>query len=208
MRLLSSVNWADFFESVSLVHQALCEGTHVRDEVTAPVLRRFRSPHDPTPRTHVLSNGRYSVMMTAAGSGYSRWRGLDVTRWREDVTRDCWGAFVFLSDGETGKTWSAGYQPTGTEPDSYEALYSEDHVEIHRRDGAIATTLTTIVSTEDEAEMREIVLTNLGTRAREIEITSYMSETISHRPSAPRRRVSVNLPTSGAPSFRENPPRM
>jgi len=147
---------------------------HVRDEVTAPVLRRFRSPHDPTPRTHVLSNGRYSVMMTAAGSGYSRWRGLDVTRWREDVTRDCWGAFVFLSDGETGKTWSAGYQPTGTEPDSYEALYSEDHVEIHRRDGAIATTLTTIVSTEDEAEMREIVLTNLGTRAREIEITSYM----------------------------------
>ena len=47
---------------------------HVRDDVP-PVLRRFRSPHDPTPRTHLLSNGRYAVMMTAAGSGYSRWRG-------------------------------------------------------------------------------------------------------------------------------------
>ena len=68
---------------------------HVRDEVP-PVLRRFRSPHDPTPRTHLLSNGRYSVMMTAAGSGYSRWRGLDVTRWREDTTRDAVGNLRLL----------------------------------------------------------------------------------------------------------------
>ena len=71
-------------------------------------------------------------MMTAAGSGYSRWRGLDVTRWREDATRDPWGTYVFLTDATSGKVWSAGYQPTGVEPDAYEAVYSEDHVEIHR----------------------------------------------------------------------------
>ena len=45
----------------------------VRDLVP-PVVRRFTSPHDLTPRTHLLSNGRYAVMVTAAGSGYSRWR--------------------------------------------------------------------------------------------------------------------------------------
>jgi cyclic beta-1,2-glucan synthetase len=27
-----------------------------------------------TPATQLLSNGRYAVMLTAAGSGYSRWR--------------------------------------------------------------------------------------------------------------------------------------
>ncbi len=145
---------------------------HGRDEVP-PVLRRFRSPHDPTPRTHLLSNGRYCVMMTAAGSGYSRWRGLDVTRWREDTTCDSWGTYVFLTDTESGKTWSAGYQPAGVEPDAYEAVYSEDRVEIHRRDGPIATSLQILVSTEDDAEMRRISLTNFGVRAREIEITSY-----------------------------------
>ncbi|HET9471007.1 MAG TPA: glucoamylase family protein, partial [Usitatibacter sp.] len=145
---------------------------HVRDEVP-PVLRRFRSPHDPTPRTHLLCNGGYSVMVTASGSGYSRWRGLDVTRWREDATRDHWGTFVFMSDGESGKTWSAGYQPAGVEPDRYEAIYSEDRAEIHRRDGAIATSLRVVVSTEDDAEMRQISLTNFGLRAREIDITSY-----------------------------------
>ncbi len=145
---------------------------HVRD-VVPPVLRRFRSPHDPTPRTHLLSNGRYAVMMTAAGSGYSRWRGLDVTRWREDTTRDSWGTYVFVADGLSGTFWSAGYQPAGVEPDSYEAVYSEDRVEIQRSDGLIATSLRIAVSTEDDAEMRQVTLTNRGTRLREIEVTSY-----------------------------------
>ena len=79
----------------------------VRDLVP-PVLRRFTSPHDPIPRTHLLSNGRYAVMVTAAGSGYSRWGDLAVTRWREDVTRDSWGSYLFLRDTQTGAVWSAG----------------------------------------------------------------------------------------------------
>ena len=60
----------------------------VRDLIP-PVVRRFTSPHETTPRTHLLSNGQYAVMLTTAGSGYSRWRDIAVTRWREDATRDC-----------------------------------------------------------------------------------------------------------------------
>ncbi len=105
------------------------------------MLRRFHSPHDPTPRTHLLSNGRYAVMITAAGSGYSRWGDLAVTRWREDVTCDGWGSYVFLRDVNSGDVWSAGYQPSGAEPDSYEVVFSEDRVEIVRRDGSLTTTL-------------------------------------------------------------------
>ena len=40
------------------------------------------------PVTHLLSNGRYAVMLTATGAGYSRWGEIAVTRWREDATRD------------------------------------------------------------------------------------------------------------------------
>ncbi len=145
---------------------------HVSDFVL-PVLRRFSSPHDVIPRTHLLSNGRYSVMVTAAGSGYSRWLGKDLTRWREDVTRDPFGSFVFLRDVQGGRIWSAGYQPSGVEPDNYEVVYSEDRAEIRRRDGAIATTLELVVSPEDDAEVRQVSVTNLGMRPRQIEITSY-----------------------------------
>src|SRR5277367_4160107 len=101
--------------------------------------RRFNSPHQTVPRTHLLSNGNYSVMLTAAGSGYSRWRGLALTRWREDPTCDPWGYYIFLRDVSDGRVWSAGYQPVGCEPDSYEAAFFEDRAEIVRRDGAILT---------------------------------------------------------------------
>ena len=146
--------------------------SHVRDFVP-PVQRRVRSPHGPVPHTHLLSNGRYAVMLTAAGSGYSRCHDLAVTRWREDVTRDCWGQYVFLRDTQRGEVWSVGYQPTGAAPDAYEAVFAEDRAEFHRRDGAISTTMEVVVSPEDDAEVRRISLTNLGVRAREIEVTSY-----------------------------------
>ncbi|MHB8397999.1 MAG: glucoamylase family protein, partial [Candidatus Limnocylindrales bacterium] len=144
----------------------------VRDLVP-PVHRRFSSPNDAIPRTHLLSNGRYAVMVTAAGSGYSRWRDLAVTRWREDVTRDPWGSYLFLRDPQSGAVWSAGHQPTGTEADAYEVTYAEDHAEFARRDGSITTRLTIVVSAEHDAEIRRVSLSNLGSQAREIELTSY-----------------------------------
>jgi cyclic beta-1,2-glucan synthetase len=143
------------------------------DEPLSSTQRRFNSPHDVTPRTHLLSNGRYTVMITAAGSGYSRWRDIAVTRWREDPTRDNWGSYVFLRDVGSGEVWSAGYQPSGVEPDRYEVAFSEGRAEIVRQDGTITTTLEVAVSSEDDAEVRRVSITNFGNRAREIELTSF-----------------------------------
>ena len=144
----------------------------VRD-LELPAVRRLRSPHTATPQVHLLSNGRYAVMLTGAGSGYSRWGDLGITRWREDVTRDDWGAYVFLRDVQSGDVWSAGYQPSGVEPDGYEVTFTEDRAEFVRHDGPITTTLEVVVSPEDNAEVRRISVANAGDRARDIEVTSY-----------------------------------
>ena len=142
-------------------------------ESAPPTIRRFHSPHDLIPRTHLLSNGNYTVMITAAGSGFSRWRDLAVTRWHEDVTCDSWGTYIFIRDVHSGKVWSAGFQPAGVEADSYEVEFSEDRAEIVRRDGTMTTTLEVAVSPEDDAEVRRVSITNLGSRVREVELTSY-----------------------------------
>ena len=138
-----------------------------------PTVRRLRSAHTATPAVHLLSNGRYAVMVTGAGSGYSRWRDLAITRWCEDTTRDDWGAYVFLRDVRSGDVWSAGYQPSGVEPASYDVRFSEDKAEFIRRDGTITTVLEIVVSPEDDAEVRRLSLSNGGNRARDIELTSY-----------------------------------
>ncbi|RPI01258.1 MAG: phosphorylase, partial [Zetaproteobacteria bacterium] len=138
-----------------------------------PTLRRFESPHDITPRTHVLSNGCYTVMITAAGAGFSRWGDLAVTRWREDATCDGWGSFMFLRDADTGEVWSAGFQPSGAAAEAYDVVYSEDRAKIMQRYRSLSTTLEIVVSPEDDAELRRLTVANLEDRAREIDVTSY-----------------------------------
>ncbi|MDO8349162.1 MAG: glycosyl transferase, partial [Planctomycetota bacterium] len=147
--------------------------TPTAGESLPPTLRRFHTPHDPVPRSHLLSNGRYAVMLTAAGSGYSRCGDVAVTRWREDVTCDPWGTFVYVRDAHSGEVWSAGYQPSGVEPDSYEVSFSEGRAEIVRRDGSMQTTLEVAVSPEADAEVRRVSIANLGNQTREVDLTSY-----------------------------------
>src|SRR5665213_2161652 len=112
-------------------------------------------------------------MLTDAGSGYSRWRDLDITRWREDLTRDDTGTYCFLRDIESGTVWSAGYQPSCVEPDSYEVSFTEDRALFVRHDATLTTALEVVVSPEDDAEVRRVSITNAGNRVRDIEVTSY-----------------------------------
>lgn len=147
-------------------------GATVQDLEPA-VVRRLHNPHATSPSVHLLSNGRYSVMLTAAGSGYSRWGEHAVTRWREDTTRDDWGSYVLLRDVASGEVWSAAYQPRGTRPDRYDVMFAEDRAEFVRYDGDLATTLDVVVSPEDDAEVRRVSIANAGREPRDIELTSF-----------------------------------
>jgi cyclic beta-1,2-glucan synthetase len=136
-------------------------------------IRTFNTPQTSNPQVHLLSNGRYHVAVTASGGGYSRWRDLAVTRWHEDPTRDCWGTMCYLRDVESGEFWSAAHQPVLKRADSYEAIFSPGRAEVRRRDGEIHTHLEISVSPEDDIELRRISVSNRGSLARTIELTSY-----------------------------------
>ena len=136
-------------------------------------VRRFSSPHTPIPEVQLLSNGRYHVMITNAGGGYSRWKDLAVTRWREDSTCDNWGTFCYIRDVESGEFWSTAYQPTLKPPENYEVIFSEGRAEFRRRDHDIETYTEIVVSPEDDIELRRTRITNGSRTSRTIEITSY-----------------------------------
>jgi len=136
-------------------------------------VRRFSSPHTPIPEVQLLSNGRYHMMITNAGGGYSRWKDMAVTRWREDSTCDNWGTFCYIRDVESGAFWSTAYQPTLQPPQSYEVIFSEGRAEFRRRDHDIEMYTEMVVSPEDDIELRRTRITNGSPTSRTIEITSY-----------------------------------
>ena len=135
-------------------------------------LRVLRNPNA-TPEVHLLSNGRYHVMVSQSGAGYSRWKDLAITRWREDGTRDPWGNFCYLRDADSGAFWSAAHQPTLQHSDDYEAIFTEGRAEFRRRDHGFEAHTEIVVSPEDDIELRRTRITNRTRSRRTIEITSY-----------------------------------
>lgn len=125
------------------------------------------------PEVQLLSNGRYHVMVSNAGGGYSRWKDIAVTRWREDGTCDNWGSFCYIRDLETGEFWSSGHQPTIKHAEHYEVIYSQGRAEIKRRDYNIDVHTEIVVSPEDDVELRRLHITNRSRKKRQIEFTSY-----------------------------------
>jgi cellobiose phosphorylase len=136
-------------------------------------VRILNNPDTPVPEVHLLSNGRYHVMITSAGGGYSKWKDLAITRWREDTTRDNWGTFCYIHDESSGEFWSTAHQPTLKRSKNYEAIFSEGLAEFRRQDQNFDMHTEIVVSPEDDIELRRIHLTNRSRTRRTIDITSY-----------------------------------
>lgn len=136
-------------------------------------MRVFTTPHTAQPQVHLLSNGRYHVMVSQAGSGYSHWADLAVTRWREDPTRDCWGSFFYVQDVASRQVWSAAFQPVQRLGERYEAIFTQGRAEFRQRVGELELYTEIAVSPEDDVELRRLTITNHGSSVRALEITTY-----------------------------------
>ena len=136
-------------------------------------LRVITDPDRQRPAVQLLSNGRYHVMVSSAGGGYSRCRELAVTRWHEDISCDNWGMFCYLRDVASGEFWSSAHQPTLKRPQCYEAIFSDARAEFRVRECDFDAHTEIVVSPEDDIELRRINITNRARVRRTIELTSY-----------------------------------
>ena len=142
------------------VHADEITGSQPTSSVPETPVRVFNSPDTPIPEVQLLSNGRYHVMITNAGGGYSRWKDIAVTRWREDSTCDNWGTFCYLRDVASGEFWSTAYQPTLKRSGNFEAIFSEGRAEFRCRQQDFDAHTEIVVSPEDDIELRRITITN------------------------------------------------
>ncbi len=139
------------------------------DTTARTVTRPDAVPQD----VQLLSNGRYHVMVTASGAGYSAWRDQAVTRWRGDPTADDSGHACYVRDVDSGAVWSNTWQPTLAHPEHYEARFSEGRAAFRRRDHGIELHTEIVVAPDDDVELRRLRIANRTGAVRTIELTSY-----------------------------------
>ena len=159
--------------AAQFLHSAELPTQGSASRVAETKLRVLTDPNTSRPAVQLLSNGRYHVMVSSAGGGYSRCRDIAVTRWQEDATSDNWGTFVYLRDVATGEYWSTSHQPTLKKPAGYEAIFSDARVEFRGREKDIDVHAEIVVSPEDDIELRRTTIRNRSRTRRTIEITSY-----------------------------------
>ena len=143
------------------------------------------------PLAHYLANGRYGMLITNAGGGYSRWKDTDLTRWRADTTRDDWGTWIYIQDIDTGQLWSAACQPTNSPDHQWETNFSPHQADFHCTGSGISSHLQIAVPPDDDLEIRRLRLTNHGHRRRRLALTSY-GEVILGEQDSDRRHPAFN----------------
>lgn len=141
---------------------------------TEEIADRLWTEETAAPRVHLHGNGRYSLMITNSGGGYSRWNDFDVTRWRSDTTLDPWGSFVYIRDLKSDEVWATTHKPFVARTGEITVRFASDRAEIHRRAAGIETILDITVASEDDVELRRVKITNRSLRTRQLEFTSYV----------------------------------
>ena len=122
--------------------------------------------------THLLSNGRYNVALRASGAGVSRWQGRNISRWRDDLLRDSYGCFFYLNLGNNEGTGSLTAAPTPLPGWRYQARFMADRVQFDAHGKGLSTSISVVVSPEDDTELRTVQLHNTGRTERIIELVS------------------------------------
>ncbi len=136
--------------------------------------RLVLDPARSLPATSLMSNARYSVMLTATGTGYSKWQDFAVTRWKADPSEDRDGTFLFVRDVASGTWWSATPGPRSAPDEKCFTHFADDKATFTKQVGSLRTEVEVIVAAEANGEGRRITIHNESDADRQIELTSYV----------------------------------
>ncbi len=127
----------------------------------------------------LVSNGRYHVLLTDSGTGYSALDDYALTRWQALGPYGAGGTYLYVQDQDSGLLWSAAHEPTRRRADQYEAWLGPGCFHVRRSDDDVELHTEVCVAPDTPAELRRHTFTNLSSRRRRLRVTSY-AEVVMH----------------------------
>ncbi|MGL4875914.1 MAG: GH36-type glycosyl hydrolase domain-containing protein [Clostridium sp.] len=125
---------------------------------------------------NVLSNGKYTLMTNSLGSGFSKYEDEMLYRWGGDFLDEEGGVLFYIKEGENLQ--SPTFYPFENFGENYKVKFSEEKAEIYKIENSIETRLRTLVSPEDDLEVRSLSVKNLRKDKITLDIISYIEPVI------------------------------
>lgn len=136
--------------------RSFVENSDPKQQRSIPDQREFSGSDPRQPQLQLLSNADYHLMVTHAGTGYSQWKGLALTRWRADSTSNNYGTFCYVTDQQSAEVIAHSYQPTCCERPHYKTRFNDAGIEFDASGTTFSIHTHIVVSPEDDVEIRRI----------------------------------------------------
>ena len=137
------------------------------------VITNFKTPK---PWVNVISNGKYGLVISQTGGGFS-WNTHSefnrLNRWHQDLVQDNWGKYFYLKDNDTGDVWSPTWMPVKKELDFYKIVYGFGYSKFISEYKGIKITLTVFVPLKDDLEIWNFKIENNSAQKKSISIYTY-----------------------------------
>ena len=154
-------------------------------------IREFNAINE-IPEISILSNSKYSLLINDRGNGFSRYKTIQLNRYRK-ITEQDYGNYMYIKDLSNNKVWSNTYAPTNVKPDKYNVVFATDRIKFLRMDDGISTKTEIVVTREKNAEIRKVTFKNTTNVEKELELTTYTEPIIEENIDDITHRTFRNL---------------
>jgi cellobiose phosphorylase len=141
-------------------------------------------PDTPAPWVNYLSNGKYNVLLSHTGGGFSFYqspRDNRITRWRYNgLPIDRPGKYIYIRDRETGEYWSPTWQPVAKTLDHYECRHGLYYSRISTQYKGLTAEVLYFVPLQDDLEIWRVKLQNQSAQPKKLDIFAFVELCLGH----------------------------
>lgn len=152
----------------------------------------------PKPWINVISNGRWGLTVSQAGSGYS-WLVHSmlhrITRWDQDLLSDNFGKYFFVRDNTDADVWSVTPLPLKPALDGYRCVHGPGFTRFFSEKNGLQCALTVFVPPGMQCEVWEMTVKNTSRREKMISVFSYLEPLLGVFPSWHREFHKIFIKT-------------
>ena len=137
------------------------------------IINDFKTPK---PWINVISNGKYGLVISQTGGGFS-WDTHSefnrLNRWHQDLVQDNWGKYFYIKDNHSGDIWSPTWMPVKTELDHYQIIYGFGYAKFISEFKGVEITLTVFIPVDENIEIWNFEIVNKTKHIKSLSIFSY-----------------------------------